>query len=164
MAFKKLRDFERAPHAHRLAIRGLTRKPIENQVGLRVPAPDVDSEPVRAIRALARHAFHANPRGVAPRLGGGLRDDRARLLQLRPRRYLNRLLRRYAEDALPKPSARRAGMRAEIERVLPELLPHGKAGIADVARRLNTSTRTLSRKLHEEGTGFADIRDALRAS
>jgi AraC-like DNA-binding protein len=55
-------------------------------------------------------------------------------------------------------------MRSEIERVLPELLPHGKSGIADVARRLNTSTRTLSRKLHEEGTGFADIRDGLRAA
>jgi AraC-like DNA-binding protein len=78
--------------------------------------------------------------------------------------YLNRLLRRYAEDALPKTSARRAGIRAEIERVLPELLPHGKAGIADVARRLNTSARTLSRKLQEEGAGFSDIRDALRGS
>jgi AraC-like DNA-binding protein len=78
--------------------------------------------------------------------------------------YLNRLLRRYAEDALPKPPGRRAGMRSEIERVLPELLPHGKNGIADVARRLNTSARTLSRKLHEEGTGFAEIRDELRAA
>jgi AraC-like DNA-binding protein len=78
--------------------------------------------------------------------------------------YLNELLRGYAEDALPKPSARRAGMRSEIERVLPELLPHGKAGIADVARRLNTSVRTLSRKLNEEGSGFAEIRDALRAA
>ena len=76
--------------------------------------------------------------------------------------YLNRLLRQYADDALPKPATTRAAMRAEIERVLPELLPHGRAGIADVARRLNTSSRTLSRKLHEEGAGFADIRDALR--
>ncbi len=48
--------------------------------------------------------------------------------------------------------------------MLPELLPHGKAGIADVARRLNTSARTLSRKLREEGAGFAEIRDALRAA
>jgi AraC-like DNA-binding protein len=78
--------------------------------------------------------------------------------------YLNRLLRRYAEDALPKPSARPATQRAEVERVLPELLPHGKAGIADVARRLNTSARTLSRKLGDEGAGFADIRDAVRAA
>ena len=78
--------------------------------------------------------------------------------------YLNRLLRQYADDALPKQSAGRASMRSEIERVLPELLPHGKAGIADVARRLNTSARTLSRKLQEERTGFAEIRDALRAA
>ncbi len=78
--------------------------------------------------------------------------------------YLNRLLRRYAEAALPKRPAAPAGMRSEVERVLPELLPHGKAGIADVARRLNTSARTLSRKLREEGAGFAEIRDALRAA
>ena len=78
--------------------------------------------------------------------------------------YLNRLLRQYADDALPKPPEQRASMRAEVERVLPELLPHGKAGIADVARRLNTSSRTLSRKLREEGAAFADIRDALRAA
>jgi hypothetical protein len=31
LAFKKLRDFERAPHAHRLAIRERTRKSVEGQ-------------------------------------------------------------------------------------------------------------------------------------
>jgi AraC-like DNA-binding protein len=78
--------------------------------------------------------------------------------------YLNRLLRRYAEDALPRRSAKRASVRSQIERVLPELLPHGKTGIADVAERLHTSSRTLSRKLREEKAGFANIRDALRAA
>ena len=78
--------------------------------------------------------------------------------------YLNRLLRGYAEGALPKRSPRREVTRSEIERVLPELLPHGKAGLVDVARRLNTSARTLSRKLREEATSFADIRDTLRAA
>lgn len=77
--------------------------------------------------------------------------------------YLNQLLRRYAEDALPKRSARRAGVRSEIERILPELLPHGKASISEIARRLGTSSRTLSRKLGEEETGFAEIRDWMRA-
>ncbi len=77
--------------------------------------------------------------------------------------YLNRLLRRYADDALPRPSGRSASMRSKIEKVLPELLPHGKAGVAEVARRLGTSSRTLSRKLQEEETGLAEIRDELRA-
>jgi AraC-like DNA-binding protein len=76
--------------------------------------------------------------------------------------YLNRLLRRYADDALAKPAAQRASTRAEIERILPELLPHGKARIAEVARRLGTSARTLSRKLRKEGTSFAEIREGLR--
>jgi len=47
---------------------------------------------------------------------------------------------------------------------LPELLPHDRAGLAEVARRLAMSTRTLSRKLHDEGTTFAKILDALRAA
>jgi AraC-like DNA-binding protein len=78
--------------------------------------------------------------------------------------YLHRLLRQYAEEALASQPTLRASARSEVERVLPELLPHGRAGLAEVARRLAMSTRTLSRKLHDEGATFAQILDALRAA
>jgi AraC-like DNA-binding protein len=42
------------------------------------------------------------------------------------------------------------------------LLPHGKAHVSDVARRLGISSRTLSRKLHDEGAAFAEILDDFR--
>src|ERR1043166_3120110 len=41
--------------------------------------------------------------------------------------YLNRLLRRYADEALHDTPQPARGVRARVERVLPQLLPHGKA-------------------------------------
>ncbi len=76
--------------------------------------------------------------------------------------YLNRLLRRYAEEALAVRPTKRASTVSEVERLLPELLPHGKADVSEVARRLGISSRTLSRRLHEEGVPFAEILDELR--
>ena len=78
--------------------------------------------------------------------------------------YLNSLLRRYAEEALASRTAKRASTRSEVERVLAELLPHGKASPLEVGRRLGTSSRTLSRRLREEGATFAKILDELRAA
>jgi AraC-like DNA-binding protein len=77
--------------------------------------------------------------------------------------HLNELLRRYAEEALAHKPRERPTVRSKVEEVLPRLLPHGKATAAEVARRLGLSTRTLSRKLGEEGTSFAEILDQLRA-
>jgi AraC-like DNA-binding protein len=51
-----------------------------------------------------------------------------------------------------------------VERVLAALLPHGKASPLEVGRRLGTSSRTLSRRLREEGATFAKILDELRAA
>jgi AraC-like DNA-binding protein len=45
---------------------------------------------------------------------------------------------------------------------LPELLPHGKARVMEVARALGTSSRSLSRKLRKAGAPFAHILDELR--
>jgi AraC-like DNA-binding protein len=78
--------------------------------------------------------------------------------------YLNKLLRRYAEDALSSQHPKRASTRSEVERILPELLPYGQAGLAEVARKLGTSPRTLSRKLREEKAGYAEILDELRSA
>jgi len=78
--------------------------------------------------------------------------------------YLNDLLRRYADEALASKTAGRATMRSKVERVLPELLPHGTASLSEVARRLGSSSRSLSRKLQEENTSFAQVLDELRAA
>ena len=77
--------------------------------------------------------------------------------------YLNELLRRYAEEALASKSPERPILRSKVEEALPGLLPHGRAVAPEVARRLGMSSRTLSRKLGEEGTSFAEILDQLRA-
>jgi len=78
--------------------------------------------------------------------------------------YLNRLLRRYAEDALASLPRGRATVRSKVERILPQLLPHGRANGPEVARELGISSRTLSRKLHDEGLSFAEILDDLRGA
>lgn len=78
--------------------------------------------------------------------------------------FLNDLLRQYAEEALARRSQQRGHFRSAVEDILPQLLPHGKACASEVARRLGISTRTLSRKLHEEGLVFADILKELRAA
>jgi AraC-like DNA-binding protein len=76
--------------------------------------------------------------------------------------HLNRLLRQYAEAALSSRPAKPASVRLEVERILPELLPHGRASTVEVARRLGMSSRSLSRKLREGGVAFAAILDELR--
>ena len=78
--------------------------------------------------------------------------------------YLNELLRRYAEEALARKPQVRPTVRSKAEDVLPKLLPHGKATASEVARQLGMSSRSLSRKLGEEGTSFAEILDQLRAA
>jgi AraC-like DNA-binding protein len=78
--------------------------------------------------------------------------------------YLNRLLRRYADEALHDKPEPRTGVRAQVERLLPQLLPHGKATTSEVARRLGLSRRTLSRALAAEGVSFARILEELRAT
>jgi AraC-like DNA-binding protein len=78
--------------------------------------------------------------------------------------YLNELLRGYAEQALARRSRNRPNFRSKVEETLPGLLPHGRAVASEVARRLGMSSRTLSRKLGEEGTSFVEILDQLRAA
>lgn len=78
--------------------------------------------------------------------------------------FLNKLLRRYAEEAIASSPILRSGFRGDVERVLALLLPHGKARISEVARELGMSARTLSRRLQGEGVTFAAILDDLRAA
>ena len=70
--------------------------------------------------------------------------------------YQNELLRRYAEEALARKPRERVTIRSKAEDILSKLLPHGKATASEVALRLAMSSRTLSRKLGEEGTSCGD--------
>jgi AraC-like DNA-binding protein len=75
--------------------------------------------------------------------------------------YLNKLLRRYAEEALASRPEVRASIHSRVERIIPQLLPHGRAEVSEVARQLGMSSRTLSRKLLDEGVTYAEILDKL---
>ena len=77
--------------------------------------------------------------------------------------YLNKLLRQYADEALARQPPYN-GVRASVERVLPQLLPHGKGNTSEVARQLGLSCRTLSRSLLAEGVTFTKILEELRAA
>jgi AraC-like DNA-binding protein len=78
--------------------------------------------------------------------------------------YLNKLLRQYADEALARQPQQRNSTRADVERVIPQLLPHGKAKTSEIARQLGVSRRTLSRSLSAEGVTFATILEELRAA
>jgi AraC-like DNA-binding protein len=78
--------------------------------------------------------------------------------------YLNKLLRQYAEEALARQPQHRNSLRAEVERVITQLLPHGRASASEVARQLGLSSRTLSRSLEAEGLTFTKILQELRVA
>lgn len=78
--------------------------------------------------------------------------------------YLNKLLRQYADEALADRQPERGSVRANVERVIPQLLPHGKAKTSEVARHLGLSGRTLSRSLSAEGLTFSEILEDFRAA
>lgn len=79
--------------------------------------------------------------------------------------HLNRLLVRYAREALGQRAIRRGGLRSRVEDHLVQLLPNGRANVSEVARHLGMSRRTLARGLSDEGTSYSavlgDLRQAL---
>src|SRR3954469_2266950 len=78
--------------------------------------------------------------------------------------FLNDLLQRYAEAALAARRQARDSLRSAVERLLAQLLPHAKASASNVARQLAMSTRTLSRRLYDEGVTFVEILEQTRAA
>src|SRR3954471_9292525 len=53
-------------------------------------------------------------------------------------------------------------LRSRAENVIIELLPYSTPSLERVARRLGTSSRSLGRRLAEEGTSFKELLDELR--
>ncbi|TMJ80944.1 MAG: AraC family transcriptional regulator [Alphaproteobacteria bacterium] len=76
--------------------------------------------------------------------------------------YLNDLLVKYCEAALANKKGDRSHLRTRVENAISPLLPHGRVVVADVARSLGMSERTLARKLSDEGLNFTAILQQLR--
>jgi AraC-like DNA-binding protein len=76
--------------------------------------------------------------------------------------YLNEILVKFCEDAISRRGVARNTLRAELEKTIAPLLPHGKAHAGEVARRLGMSRRTLARRLASEGLTFAQLLADLR--
>ena len=75
--------------------------------------------------------------------------------------YLNELLIKYCNEALAHRD--RSSLRSGVENTISHLLPHGKAQVGEIARRLGMSQRTLARRLASEGLTFSGVLDELKA-
>jgi AraC-like DNA-binding protein len=67
-----------------------------------------------------------------------------------------------AADELTRNLATDASLTARVKRVLHEVLRHDDAQLDVVAARLGLTGRSLQRRLKDEGTSFADLRDVVR--
>jgi AraC-like DNA-binding protein len=76
--------------------------------------------------------------------------------------HLNKILIAYCEDALRRRPTRSGSFRPNVENAIVPLLPHGRAKINDVARRLSVSQRTLARRLSVEGLTFSSVLENLK--
>ena len=76
--------------------------------------------------------------------------------------YLLHFVRTVCEEALRRRETFSTPLRAQAEGVVAELLPKGKATVANVARALGMSTRTFTRRIAEEDTSYAALLDQLR--
>jgi AraC-like DNA-binding protein len=77
--------------------------------------------------------------------------------------YLNRLLISYCEEAISQRGTKRTTFRSSVESAIAPLLPHGRARVGEVARRLGVSQRTLARRLSSEGLTFSEVLEGLRS-
>jgi AraC-like DNA-binding protein len=75
--------------------------------------------------------------------------------------YLNDLLVHYCDEALA--DQRNHGLfGTSVENAIAVLLPHGKARMSEVARKVGLTRRTLARRLSSENRKFSDILQNLR--
>jgi AraC-like DNA-binding protein len=77
---------------------------------------------------------------------------------------LRKALQPFCDMAAKERKTAAGTLRAAVESEAERLLPHGKATAQTVAKALAMSVRTLSRKLADEGTTYAEVVDQLRRS
>ena len=75
---------------------------------------------------------------------------------------LSRIVTAHAEGLLASTAVASDSLALRIRRQLAQELPHGPTTLAQAAQALHLSTRSLQRRLEEEGTCFADLLDAVR--
>ncbi len=78
--------------------------------------------------------------------------------------YLLDTLRPFCEEAAKKRRTANGTIRSAVENEVQKRLPHGKAQAQAVAKALHLSLRTLSRRLAQEDTTFAEVVDHVRRS
>jgi AraC-like DNA-binding protein len=71
-------------------------------------------------------------------------------------------LRPFCEEAAKLRATAKGTLRDTVENEVQRLLPHGEAQADRIAKTLAMSGRTLSRRLAEEGTNFAEVVDEMR--
>jgi AraC-like DNA-binding protein len=76
--------------------------------------------------------------------------------------YLNELIVKMCDEAIAGRTTNAGPFRIVVENTIAPLLPHAEASTKTVAKLLNLSERTFSRRLAAEGVGFAEILDELR--
>lgn len=76
--------------------------------------------------------------------------------------HLNQMVRGFLETALGKREYASTPMRARVEKIVSKLLPNGKASVENVAREMSMSTRTIARRLADEGLTYTTLVDELR--
>ncbi|WP_299644102.1 AraC family transcriptional regulator [Devosia sp.] len=77
--------------------------------------------------------------------------------------FLDALLLDYAEGALEARSGPRGTLRTRVENAITPRLPHGTTSQRNIAGDLGLSSRSLARKLREEGHNYRKILEDLRA-
>jgi AraC-like DNA-binding protein len=78
--------------------------------------------------------------------------------------YLNKFLISYFEEMLSARPKSRGSFQSSVENAIVPILPHGKAHISEIARRLGISQRSLARRLALEGQTFSNVLEGLRSN
>lgn len=76
---------------------------------------------------------------------------------------LGSLLERQAEELLAN-STRHGAFSHQVRQLIKETLPSGEARIDSIGRKLGVSSRTLQRKLREEGTSYQELLEETQRS
>jgi AraC-like DNA-binding protein len=99
--------------------------------------------------------------GVKDQISFDIQEARLPLVLADP--FLNRFLVNYYEKVIAGRYAKQQSMRTRVENAIVPRLPHGTMNIGNIADDLNMSSRTLSRRLAQEGVTFSTILEELRS-
>jgi hypothetical protein len=91
-----------------------------------------------------------------------LTDDALRIPLVTADPKLLNAIRPFCDMAAKERNATASTLRSAVENELEKLLPYGRAKARTVAKNLALSVSTLSRRLADEGTSYAEVVDQLR--